>query len=82
MIFKNFINFYKIFMKGNKKEIIDENNVNEESENFSQTYIYEKKELKIEEEQNENNIEINENIELEYEIKIPNWNFKKILKKD
>ena len=29
MICKNFIN--KIFMKGNKKEVIDENNVNEES---------------------------------------------------
>ena len=72
MICKNFINFYKIFMKGNKKEIIDENNISEESEDFSQTYIYEE-EIKIEEEQNENNIEINENIELEYEIKIPNF---------
>ena len=83
MICKNFINFYKIFMKGNKKEIIDENNVNEESEDFSQTYIYEKEELKIEEEQNENNIEINENIELEYEIKIPNFmmEFQKSTKK-
>ena len=29
MICKNFIN--KIFMKGNKKEVIDENNINEES---------------------------------------------------
>jgi PAS domain S-box-containing protein len=83
MICKNFINFYKIFMKGNKKEIIDENNVTEESEDFSQTYIYEKEELKIEEEQIENNIEINENIELEYEIKIPNFmmEFQKSTKK-
>ena len=39
MIFKNFINFYKIFMKGNKKEIINENNVNEESENIFFNYF-------------------------------------------
>ena len=86
MICKNFINFYKIFMKGNKQQITDESNIIEESESIdlSQTVILDKDQLKIEEEQNEMNIEINENIELEYEIKIPNFmmEFQKTSKKD
>ena len=86
MICKNFINFYKIFMKGNKQQINDENNINECSEsenNISQSLIMDKEEIKVEEQQ-ENNIEINENIELEYEIKIPNFmmDFQKHTKKD
>ena len=86
MICKNFINFYKIFMKGNRQQISDESNQIEESDSIdlSQTVILDKDQLKIEEEQQEINIEINENIELEYEIKIPNFmmEFQNTSKKD
>ena len=86
MICKNFINFYKIFMKGNKQQILDESNLVEESDSvdLSQTVILDKDQLKIEEEQQEANIEINENIELEYEIKIPIFmmDFQNTSKKD
>ncbi len=89
MICKNFVNFYKIFMKGNKQQISDDNNNNEQSDSIilSQTIIYDKDELCIEDEEKENqenNIEINENIELEYEIKIPNFmmEFQKNAKRD
>ena len=75
MICKNFINFYRTFMKGNKKKLehlnseFDEENSNESSLNSlnSNKINYKKKETNLD------NIDINENIDLEYEIKIPKF---------
>ena len=70
MICKNFINFYKTFMKGK----------NDIKINYVESDVESESELNnSDEEENENinnvvnNIEINENIELEYEIKIPEF---------
>ena len=74
MICKNFINFYRTFMKGNKKKL--ENLNSEEEENSNEPSLnslttnkinYKKKETNLD------NIDINENIDLEYEIKIPRF---------
>ena len=72
MICKNFINFYKTFMKGKndikinyvESDVSSESDINssDEEENININNVV-------------NNIEINENIELEYEIKIPEFIF-------
>ena len=81
-ICKQFINFYKIFLKGNKKKILPltttlnntSSQIISDKESFEDYLINEKEKEKetMEQEKNEN-IEINENIELEYEIKIPKF---------
>ena len=81
-ICKQFINFYKIFLKGNKKKISPltttinntSSQIISDKESFEDYLMNEKEKEKeiIEQEKNEN-IEINENIELEYEIKIPKF---------
>ena len=85
VICKQFLNFYKIFLKGNKKNVtiktvqtINHSLNNDSSESFDENEKEETERLST----NENiidNIEINENIELEYEIKIPAF-FEKLLK--
>ena len=76
VICKKFINFYKIFLKGQK------NNVDDNNKNIFNDSFYSKSNINdlIIEEKNfgekdfqENNFEINENMELEYEIKIPRF---------
>jgi len=67
MICKNFLNFYKTFIKREIK-------VNKKEETFISVvsdinFNYEKKDENL----IDQNIEINENIELEYEIKIPTY---------
>ncbi len=80
-ICKQFINFYKIFLKGNKKKILPltttiNNNTSSQiisdKESFEE-YLMNEKEKEISEQEKNENIEINENIELEYEIKIPKF---------
>ena len=79
MICKNFIHFFKTFMKDNTE---NKNIANQEFENNSieqeSEYNLSNDDLK----KQDINIEINENIELEYEIKIPKFmlNFEKISK--
>ena len=74
MICKNFVNFYKTFMKS-KNEL--KNNYMESDndiESDSEVNNYEDVENEILNKNSVvNNIEINENIELEYEIKIPEF---------
>ena len=85
MICKNFIQFYKVFMKGNKKKLEVNSNINNKSD-FRSSIISLSgipHNLKKETEKKNNNkneninnngtIEINENIELEYEISIPKY---------
>ena len=77
-ICKQFINFYKTFLKGNKKKISPLVTLNTSSQILSdkeslEDYIINEKEREIIELDNNENIEINENIELEYEIKIPKF---------
>ena len=81
-ICKQFINFHKTFLKGNKKKLSPLTTINTSSqilsdkESFEEYLLNEKekeKEREILEQENNDNIEINENIELEYEIKIPKF---------
>ena len=76
VICKKFINFYKIFLKGKK------NNVDDNNKNILNDSLYSKSNVNefILEEKNfgendfqENNFEINENMELEYDIIIPRF---------
>ena len=76
VICKKFINFYKIFLKGKK------NNVDDNNKNILNDSLYSKSNVNefILEEKNlgendfqENNFEINENMELEYDITIPRF---------
>ena len=85
VICKQFLNFYKIFLKGNKKNVtiktvqtLNQSVINETSESFEDI---EKEDMeRFSTNGNDiDNIEINENIELEYEIKIPVF-FEKLFK--
>ena len=80
-ICKQFINFYKTFLRGNKKKInpsqitslnITSSQILTDRESL-EDYLLNEKEKEILEQDNNENIEINENIELEYEIKIPKF---------
>ena len=83
MICKNFIQFYKVFMKGNKKKLEVNSNINNKSDyrssiiSLSGVPQNSKKETekknKNENINNNRTIEINENIELEYQISIPKY---------
>ena len=78
MICKQFLGFYKIFLKDNKskknKNLITVENKEESDDDSIEEFIGEDEIQKEKIENIENdNIEINENIELEYEIKIPNF---------
>jgi hypothetical protein len=81
-ICKQFINFYKTFLKGNRKKLSPLATINTSSQILSDKESFEdyllndkekEKEREILEQENNENIEINENIELEYEIKIPKF---------
>ena len=78
MICKNFIHFYKTFMKENKED--KENNSLDLNLSQQELDIDSSNEIK----KKDINIEINENIELEYEIKIPSFilKYEKISKKE
>ena len=83
MICKNFIHFYKVFMKGNKKSLgsnhksdFKNSNISEQTNTIANSVKKDNEKKKninndLNNDDNNNNIEINENIELEYEIIIP-----------
>ena len=83
MICKQFLLFYKIFLRDKKKTFRESKNItqleikDENDDNSIDDLIIDEDEIKNEsEEKNDEmkeNVEINENIELEYNIKIPNY---------
>ncbi len=87
VICKQFLNFYKIFLKGNKKNLTIKtvqtlnHSVNNESSESYEEIEKEEMERTLTNENVIDNIEINENIELEYEIKIPAF-FEKLKNQD
>jgi hypothetical protein len=86
LICKKFVNFYKIFLQGKKKDIrekknkntssiitLDDLSSNEEEESEKNNQLKNSKNNNVVEKQIHDNIEINENIELEYEIRLPQF---------
>ena len=86
LICKKFVNFYKIFLQGKKKDIrekknkntssiitLDDLSSNEEEESVKNNQLKNSKNNNVVEKQIHDNIEINENIELEYEIRLPQF---------
>jgi len=68
IICKKFVNFFKVFLKKNKKKILDASQINYNE--FSQK---EGEEEEIEDYDINENVEVSENTELEYELKIPKF---------
>ena len=79
VICRKFVNFYNIFLQGNKKsEIFGEGKINFEDEMAKKEEEENKNKEKNDKKENDKNnlnenIEINENVELEYEIKLPQF---------